>query len=104
MPGSLGKSQGLGLAFAVPRRYKVVLTLTGAILIVTYFLSAIAAPASVPVPSSVREHLPDHIPRPNLPDSITNLIPFKPPTHRPPEQVNSKSGETRWYADWRWRN
>lgn len=42
------------------------------------------------------QHVVDHIP--NIPIIGT-------PAHKPPpEQVNSSSGDTRWYSDWKWKN
>ncbi|KAF2664026.1 hypothetical protein BT63DRAFT_448601 [Microthyrium microscopicum] len=57
------------------------------------------------IPSAVREHLPDHIPRPALPDSIAlqKLNPFAAPVHTPPAvQSNSSAGDSKWHADWHW--
>jgi hypothetical protein len=97
MPGSLGKPVGLP---PFPRRYKAVLGLAISIVTLIYLLSAIGGPSTIPVPSAVREHLPDHIPQ--LPDSISNLNPFVPPAHKPPVQSNSSSGDVTWHADYRW--
>ncbi|EEH40663.2 hypothetical protein PAAG_02639 [Paracoccidioides lutzii Pb01] len=67
----------------------------------------------------------DSVPRPNLPNLLPNFpnlpnlpklptplglpdinfrIPFPHSVHKPPEQKNSTSGETKWYSDWRWLN
>jgi hypothetical protein len=97
MPGSLGKPAGLP---PFPRRYKAVLGLALCILTLTYLLSAIGGPSTIPVPSAVREHLPDHIPQ--LPETISKLNPFALPAHRPPVQSNSSSGDVNWHADYRW--
>ena len=97
MPGSLGKPAGLP---PFPRRYKAVLGLAVSILTLTYLLSAIGGPSTIPVPSAVREHLPDHIPQ--LPESLSKLNPFALPAHRPPVQSNSSSGDVNWHADYRW--
>jgi hypothetical protein len=100
MPGSLGKSAGLP---PFPRRYKAVLGLALSILTLTYLLSALGGPSTIPVPAAVREHLPDHIPQlPQLPNAISNLNPFSLPAHRPPVQSNSSSGGVSWHADYRW--
>jgi hypothetical protein len=103
MPGSMGKPSGLP---AFPRRYKTIFTLTLIILTVIYLLTATSTP-SVPAPATLLEHLPDHIPRPSLPDfpdasSLQRINPFGPPAHKPPVQSNSSDGETKWHADWRW--
>lgn len=45
-----------------------------------------------------------YVPRPKLP-SLNNLrIPFRPAAHKPPEQKNSTSGESKWFSDWTWLN
>ncbi|OAX84820.1 hypothetical protein ACJ72_00812 [Emergomyces africanus] len=64
----------------------------------------------------------DNVPRPNLPNlpkfpklpslpdlpDLPNLnrlrLSFSPPVHKPPEQKNSTSGESKWFNDWKWLN
>ncbi|EGC43233.1 conserved hypothetical protein [Histoplasma capsulatum var. duboisii H88] len=41
---------------------------------------------------------------PGLPDLNNLRLTFSPPTHKPPEQTNSTSGESKWYSDWKWLN
>ncbi|KAK5676182.1 hypothetical protein LTS12_029516, partial [Elasticomyces elasticus] len=33
-----------------------------------------------------------------------HLPSFRPAAHKPPEQKNSTSGESKWYSDWEWIN
>ncbi|EQL35684.1 hypothetical protein BDFG_02625 [Blastomyces dermatitidis ATCC 26199] len=41
---------------------------------------------------------------PDLPDLNNLRLSFSPPTHKPPEQTNSTSGESKWFSDWKWLN
>ncbi|KKZ67999.1 hypothetical protein EMCG_06341 [[Emmonsia] crescens] len=41
---------------------------------------------------------------PDLPDLNNLRLSFSPPAHKPPEQTNSTSGESKWFSDWKWLN
>ncbi|KLJ12675.1 hypothetical protein EMPG_12307 [Blastomyces silverae] len=41
---------------------------------------------------------------PDLPDLNSLRLSFSPPAHKPPEQTNSTSGESKWFSDWKWLN
>ncbi|KAL2005730.1 hypothetical protein VTN00DRAFT_10223 [Thermoascus crustaceus] len=45
-----------------------------------------------------------YIPRPKLPSLNNFRVPFRPSAHKPPEQKNSTSGESKWFTDWTWLN
>lgn len=83
----------------LPRRLQIVASLSFALLLCIIFLG-----------KSDREHLESipfgsqiHSGAQNVADRFPR--PFAPLAHAPPpEQKNSSSGETRWYADWGWKN
>lgn len=91
MPGALGKPAGRR-SLAFPRRYRSIFAVSLILLTVIYLISAISAPSTVPVPSSLRDRLPDHL--------VPNIL--GPPSHKPPVQTNSSDGEMKWHADHRW--
>ncbi|KAL1969507.1 hypothetical protein VTN77DRAFT_8945 [Rasamsonia byssochlamydoides] len=45
-----------------------------------------------------------YVPRPKLPSLDNFRFPFRPAAHKPPEEKNSTSGESKWYSDWTWLN
>ncbi|KAI3327958.1 hypothetical protein HD806DRAFT_484543 [Xylariaceae sp. AK1471] len=67
-------------------------------------------PSAVPTRSSLSKSLADHklsLPKYtefSLPKYTDKLNPFKPASHKPPEQKNSKYGGSSWYSNWNWRS
>ncbi|KAL1983042.1 hypothetical protein VTN96DRAFT_525 [Rasamsonia emersonii] len=45
-----------------------------------------------------------YVPRPKLPSFDNFRFPFRPAAHKPPEEKNSTSGDSKWYTDFRWLN
>ncbi|OJD17329.1 hypothetical protein AJ78_02567 [Emergomyces pasteurianus Ep9510] len=63
--------------------------------------------ASAYVENVPRPNLPNlpKLPKlPDLPDLNRLRLSFRPPAHKPPEQKNSTSGESKWFSDWKWLN
>ena len=91
----------------LPRRLQIVASLTAFVLFCILFLgsSKTVEPYLDNVPYGPQlEHgahqVVDHLPK--LPE---NLNPFGTPAHKPPpDQENSRAGDTRWFSDFKWRN
>ena len=92
----------------LPRR---VIFLLGFILFLTISTLLVFSPSSGPsleqvkhISETIPYHLPDHIPK--VPKLTLPAFhnPFWHPTHKPPVQANSTSGEAKWFSDWKWLN
>jgi hypothetical protein len=74
------------------------------------FTLVFTLPNGVPTSSTLSKSLADHklsLPKYsefNLPKYTDKLNPFKPASHRPPEQKNSNYGGSSWYSNWNWRS
>lgn len=91
-----------------PRRFIVLFGFL-AFFLLSALLLLVTAPAGSlekvkEISESIPHHLSDHVPRPkSLKLTVPSFrIPSWRPTHQPPVQANSTSGETQWYTDWRW--
>ncbi|KAI1173192.1 hypothetical protein F4777DRAFT_581200 [Nemania sp. FL0916] len=58
---------------------------------------------SLALPKYADFALPKSLPK-SLPKYTDKLNLFRPASHRPPEQKNSKFGESAWYSNWDWRS
>ncbi|KAI0402097.1 hypothetical protein F4802DRAFT_577167 [Xylaria palmicola] len=99
-------SGGLGLRLG-HRRIFVLFIGLGVFALFTLFF---ALPSAVPTGPSLSKSLADHkfsLPKYtefSLPKYTDKLNPFRPASHRPPEQKNSKYGGSSWYSNWNWRS
>ncbi|KAK2797129.1 hypothetical protein FQN51_008774 [Onygenales sp. PD_10] len=94
--------------------------LIGVVVFFAIFLLILSStPSTSPALADVRKqagayaadyvHIPEfpRLPTPKLPDlpSLDSFrLSFGYPAHKPPEQKNSTSGESKWYSDWKWLN
>ncbi|PGG98647.1 hypothetical protein AJ79_08802 [Helicocarpus griseus UAMH5409] len=87
--------------------------LFGAVVFFAIFLLILSSTPSTPpslrnVTNKAGAYVPNNLPKlsdlPNLPNIDSFRLPFHTPTHKPPEQKNSTSGESKWYSDWKWLN
>ena len=89
-----------------PRRFTTLVFIVAVGLTALFIFSsstrqaASSAVEAVTPPDSVRQKLPD-LPTFDVPDFH---ISWHKSAHKPPEQSNSTSGDSRWYADWKWLN
>jgi hypothetical protein len=81
-----------------PRRFSTLLTVVGLVVFTLLYLSSSdnsASDSSDEHPSSYRPKIAGlHVPSVH--------VPFRQSSHKPPEQKDSASGETKWYSDWMW--
>ncbi|KAI0101884.1 hypothetical protein GGR51DRAFT_528842 [Nemania sp. FL0031] len=76
----------------------------------TLFTLFFALPSAVPTGPSLSKSLADHslaLPKYtefSLPKYTDKLNPFRPASHKPPDQKNSKYGDSAWYSNWNWRS
>ncbi|KAJ3575791.1 hypothetical protein NPX13_g3916 [Xylaria arbuscula] len=71
----------------------------GAFAIFTLFF---ALPNAIPAGPSLSQSLADH--KITLPKYTDKLNPFRPASHKPPEQKNSNYRGSSWYSNWNWRS
>jgi hypothetical protein len=78
-----------------PRRFSTLLTLVGLIVLTSLYLSS---------DGSSSESLADEDKsfKPKIAGFSNIHVPFRQSSHKPPEQKDSVSGETKWYSDWKW--
>jgi hypothetical protein len=97
---------GLRLRFGY-RRISFLLICLGFFMLFTLFFTF---PTSVPTGSNLSKSLADYklsLPKHaefSLPKYTDKLNPFRPASHKPPEQKNSKYGGSSWYSNWNWRS
>ncbi|KAF3006376.1 hypothetical protein G7054_g5846 [Neopestalotiopsis clavispora] len=87
-----------------PRRIPLLLASLGIFALFTLFVTL---PSSIPQGPSLSKTLADHkipIPKVSNPFSASILHPFRPASHKPPEQANSTSEGSSWYSNWNWRS
>ncbi|KAI1400422.1 hypothetical protein F4819DRAFT_461497 [Hypoxylon fuscum] len=92
---------GLRLA---PRRVSFLLVLLGLFALFTLLFTL---PSSIPTGPSLSKSIADHkFSIPKYKDKISSSIlnPFRPASHKPPEQKNSTYGGSSWYSNWNWRS
>ena len=100
----------------LPRRLQIVATLTVVILLCILFLGSSSAPdpylEKVPYGPQLGQgahqvvdglhNLPKDLPHVDTPQWLN---PWRTPAHTPPpDQANSRSGDTRWFSDFKWKN
>ncbi|KAI4859793.1 hypothetical protein F4820DRAFT_140470 [Hypoxylon rubiginosum] len=93
----------LGLRLA-PRRISFLLVLLGFFALFTLLFTL---PSAIPTGPSLSKSIADHkFSIPKYKDKISSSIlnPFRPASHRPPEQKNSTYGGSSWYSNWNWRS
>ncbi|KAI1800939.1 hypothetical protein F4811DRAFT_556352 [Daldinia bambusicola] len=98
-----GRGSALGLRIG-PRRISFLLVLLGLFALFTLLFTL---PNSIPTGPSLSKSIADHkfsIPKYKDKFSSSILNPFRPASHKPPEQKNSTYGESSWYSNWNWRN
>ncbi|KAH8163182.1 hypothetical protein CIB48_g5081 [Xylaria polymorpha] len=89
------------------RRIPILFVALGVFALFTLFF---ALPSVVPTSPSLSQSLADHklslpkYPEFKLPKYTDKLNPFRPASHRPPEQKNSQYGGSSWYSNWNWRS
>ncbi|KAI1447571.1 hypothetical protein ABKA04_002855 [Annulohypoxylon sp. FPYF3050] len=96
-----GATLGLRLA---PRRVTLLLVLVG---IFALFTLLFTLPNAIPTGPSLSKSIADHkfsIPKYKDKFSSSILNPFRPASHKPPEQKNSTYGGSSWYSNWNWRS
>ncbi|KAI1373781.1 hypothetical protein F4677DRAFT_428261 [Hypoxylon crocopeplum] len=93
----------LGLRLA-PRRISFFMVVIG---LFALFMLLFTLPSSIPTGPSLSKSIADHkfsIPKYKDKFSSSILNPFRPASHKPPEQKNSTYGGSSWYSNWNWRS
>ena len=86
----------------LPQRILLLLVLIALLAILTpWFLSDSSVPHLDRV-KQVSHSLPKYLPKVSSLRVPGLRIPFRPAAHTPPVQVNSTSGDARWFSDWKW--
>lgn len=67
-----------------------------------FFTLIFVLPDAVPTGTNLSKSLADH--KITLPKYADKLNPFKPASHKPPEQKTSNYDGSSWYSNWDWRN
>ncbi|XXG96999.1 40S ribosomal protein S25 [Hypoxylon texense] len=87
-----------------PRRISFLLVLLGLFALFTLLFTL---PSAIPTGPSLSKSIADHkFSIPKYKDKISSSIlnPFRPASHKPPEQKNSTYGGSSWYSNWNWRS
>ncbi|KAI2631876.1 hypothetical protein GGR54DRAFT_3223 [Hypoxylon sp. NC1633] len=93
----------LGIRLA-PRRLSFLFVLVGLFALFTLLFTL---PSSIPTGPSLSKSIADHkFSIPKYKDKLSSSIlnPFRPASHKPPEQKNSTYGGSSWYSNWNWRS
>ncbi|KAI1748536.1 hypothetical protein F4782DRAFT_516958 [Xylaria castorea] len=89
------------------RRISTLFIALGVFALFTFFF---ALPSAVPTGPGLSKSLADHkfsLPKYTeftLPKYTDKLNPFRPASHKPPEQKNSQYEGSSWYSNWNWRS
>ncbi|PGH27252.1 hypothetical protein AJ80_00962 [Polytolypa hystricis UAMH7299] len=73
------------------------------VFIVILFLILSSSPSPAALQSKGSSYA-KYVPKPKLPKFDNFRFGFRPAAHKPAEQPNSSSGESKWYSDWKWMN
>ncbi|KAL7623902.1 hypothetical protein AAE478_005458 [Parahypoxylon ruwenzoriense] len=95
---------GLPLPRMAPRRISFLLVLMG---LFALFTLLVTLPNAIPTGPSLSKSIADHkFSLPKYKDKFSSSIlnPFRPASHKPPEQRNSTYGGSSWYSNWNWRS
>ncbi|KAI5862395.1 hypothetical protein GGS23DRAFT_98467 [Durotheca rogersii] len=93
---------GIPLRRVGPRRISLLLTLVGLFVLFTLLFTL---PNAMPTGPSLSKSIADHkFSLPKYKDTLSSLNPFRPASHKPPEQNNSTYGGSSWYSDWNWKS
>ncbi|KAI0974755.1 hypothetical protein F4678DRAFT_420700 [Xylaria arbuscula] len=82
--------------------YRRISILFVGLVVFALFTLFFALPSAIPAGPSLSKSLADH--KITLPKYTEKLNPFKPASHKPPEQKNSNYGGSSWYSNWNWRS
>ncbi|KAI0205757.1 hypothetical protein F4808DRAFT_410203 [Astrocystis sublimbata] len=91
----------------MPRRISTLFVVVGVFALCILFFTL---PSTVPTTSTLSKTLAEHkitLPKYadlSLPKYTDKLNPFRPASHKPPEQKNSHYGGSSWYSNWNWRS
>ncbi|KAI1388708.1 uncharacterized protein F4822DRAFT_403619 [Hypoxylon trugodes] len=87
-----------------PRRITFLLVFVGLFALFTLLFTL---PNGIPTGPSLSKSIADHkfsLPKYGDKFSSSILNPFRPVSHKPPEQKNSTYGGSSWYSNWNWRS
>ncbi|KAI1343925.1 hypothetical protein F5Y15DRAFT_368425 [Xylariaceae sp. FL0016] len=87
-----------------PRRVTLLLVSIGLFALFTLLFTI---PSAIPTGPSLSKSIADHkISIPKYKDKLSTSIfnPFRPASHKPPEQKNSTYAGSSWYSNWNWRS